>query len=112
MVDRIVSHRKNNELVPRAEPLPRKALVIEDLNKVLPEKLRTSTATGVILCHDPDELTIYISLKLLIANATFTCMVYSMVIKKRDNIKNASKKTNPSPQKWKTPNKLKVYPQF
>ena len=37
MVDRITSERKgSNGLVPRAEPTPLKALVIEDLDQDLP----------------------------------------------------------------------------
>ena len=79
MVDRIVFHRPNDELVPRGEPLPKKALVIEDIQRALPENFKSSTETGVIVCHEPGELNNYISLKLLIANATFSCMVYSMV---------------------------------
>lgn len=34
MVDRITSFRKDNPEIPRAEPLPKKALVIEDLKQV------------------------------------------------------------------------------
>ena len=79
MVDRITSHRENDELVPRAEPLPSKALVIEDLNHALPKNFKSSIETGVLICNEPDELKDYISLKLLICNATHTLMVYSMV---------------------------------
>lgn len=80
MVDRITSHREDDELVPRAEPLPSKALVIEDLKRALPKNFKSSTTTGVLVCHDPGELKNYILLKLLICNATHTLMVYSMVI--------------------------------
>ncbi len=80
MVDRITSHRENDELVRRAEPLLTKALVIEDLKRVLPENFQSSTTTGVLISHESGELKDFISLKLLIANATHTCMVYSMVI--------------------------------
>lgn len=36
MVDRITSKRDNEPNVPKAEPIPSKSLVIEDLNKQLP----------------------------------------------------------------------------
>ena len=77
MVDRITSHRIDDELVPRAEPLPAKALVIEDLNNRLPAKIRTY---GVLITSEPNELEKLISLKLLISNATHSCMVYSMAL--------------------------------
>lgn len=47
MVDRITSYRDNEPNVPRAEPLPSKALVIEDLNRRLPPVLRSLSSFGV-----------------------------------------------------------------
>ena len=41
MVDRIVSHHPNDLEIPRCEPLPAKALVIEDTKHVLPEVLHS-----------------------------------------------------------------------
>lgn len=43
MVDRIVSQRPDsNGMVPRCEPIPKKALVIEDLSSDLPQVLSSS----------------------------------------------------------------------
>ena len=45
MVDRITSQRDGDSEVPRAEPLPAKALVIEDLQQVLPAGLQDAQST-------------------------------------------------------------------
>ena len=68
MVDRITSHRVGDPDVPRAEPLPEKALVIEDLGGVLPEAL--GAVRGVVVRTAVGRLGVDIALKLRIANAT------------------------------------------
>ncbi|KAF0694620.1 Aste57867_14516 [Aphanomyces stellatus] len=78
MVDRITAARPGNSLVPYAEPLPRKALVIEDLANVLP--LAWATCPGVVVRHEPHALHVDHALKLGIANATHTAMVYCLAL--------------------------------
>lgn len=80
IVDRITSHRAGDEFVPRTEPLPSKALIIEDLNHRLPEIFQTLTNFGVRICFNEEDLPNYTQLKLLIANATHTCATYSMAL--------------------------------
>lgn len=80
MVDRITSFRENDANVPRAEPLPDKALVIEDTQNRLPQGLKSLPGFGVRICSNHTEILNCISLKLLIANATHTSMVYSMAL--------------------------------
>ena len=91
MVDRITAARSSSEyLVPRAEPLPTKALVIEDLKKVLPPSLASSP--GVILRQKSGEIDIDHLLKLRIANATHSAMVYAMALAGLKNTTDASDK--------------------
>mmetsp|Transcript_58313 Transcript_58313/g.103599 ORF Transcript_58313/g.103599 Transcript_58313/m.103599 type:complete len:949 (+) Transcript_58313:80-2926(+) len=78
MVDRITSHREGCPDVPRAEPLPSKALVIEDLQSVLPWKW--SSVPGVKVRAQPGQLVQDITLKLRIANGIHTAMVYAMAL--------------------------------
>mmetsp|Transcript_47618 Transcript_47618/g.136995 ORF Transcript_47618/g.136995 Transcript_47618/m.136995 type:complete len:518 (-) Transcript_47618:260-1813(-) len=78
MVDRITSHRVGDSDVPRAEPLPAKALVIEDLRGVLPERM--SSAPGVVIRASAKQLEQDIALKLRIANGLHTAMVYAMAL--------------------------------
>ncbi len=82
MVDRITSQRANDEHVPRAEPLPAKALVVEDLHRRLPDAFHSASLAclGVRVCSNAADLSSYIAAKLLIANATHTCLVYSMAL--------------------------------
>jgi len=80
MVDRITSYRQGDESVPRAEPLPYKALVIEDINDRLNPVLKTLKHLGVHICSETSEIIDCINFKLMIANATHTCMVYSMAM--------------------------------
>ena len=80
MVDRITSHRDGDEIVPRAEPLPSKALVIEDLDRRLPNGFRNLSNMGVHICYHEHELQELINAKLLIANATHTCIAYGMAL--------------------------------
>ena len=80
MVDRITAHREGDSNVPKAEPLPSKALVIEDLNSRLPCEIRPSTSQGVHICKRAGELEKFVSLKLRIANGTHTSLVYAMAL--------------------------------
>ena len=78
MVDRITSHRSGCTDVPRAEPLPAKALVIEDLTSSLPPQF--GSVPGVVVRHQSGELALDIALKLRIANGIHTAMVYAMAL--------------------------------
>lgn len=78
MVDGITSQREGHPEVPRAEPLPEKALVIEDLAGVLPEEL--GAVAGVQLRSKAGELALDIAMKLRIANGLHTAMVYVMAL--------------------------------
>ena len=62
VVDRITSHRPGAPEVPRAEPLPRKALVIEDVRRVLPAAF--GAVRGVHLRTREGEIGIDLQLKL------------------------------------------------
>ena len=81
MVDRITSHRVGDPDVPRAEPLPEKALVIEDLGGVLPEAL--GAVRGVVVRTAVGRLGVDIALKLRIANATHSAMALPMALGRR-----------------------------
>ncbi|CAK4905500.1 unnamed protein product [Aphanomyces euteiches] len=83
MVDRITAARLHNNFVPYAEPLPTKALVIEDLQKVLPAQW--VSIPGVVIRTEPGALDKDHSLKLGIANATHTAMVYCLALSKIAN---------------------------
>ncbi|KAL1507052.1 hypothetical protein AB1Y20_007914 [Prymnesium parvum] len=78
MVDRITSHRDGSTEVPRSEPLPHKAFVIEDLRAVLPAQLRS--VPGVLVRTQANTLSHDIQLKLRIANGLHTAMVYVMAL--------------------------------
>ena len=67
--------------VPRAEPLPEKALVIEDLGGVLPEAL--GAVRGVVVRTAVGRLGVDIALKLRIANATHSAMALPMALGRR-----------------------------
>ena len=83
MVDRITGSRETDPLVPYTEPLPRKALVIEDLGNVLPGNFRD--ADGVVVRSEKSLIEIDHLLKLRIANGTHTAMVYAMALSKLKN---------------------------
>ena len=78
MVDRITSHRAGAPEVPRAEPLPLKALVIEDLGGILPAQL--GAVPGVVIRTQPSRLGEDIQLKLRVANGLHSAMVYVMAL--------------------------------
>lgn len=79
MVDRLTSHRPGNVLVPSTEPCPRKALVIEDLHGVL-DVAAFSVQPGVHIRTKHGELAQDYLLKLSVANAVHTAMVYLMAL--------------------------------
>ena len=64
--------------MPRAEPLPAKALVIEDLHSVLPTAL--ASASGVVVRTEPGSLRSDLQQKLRIANGLHSAMVYVMAL--------------------------------
>ncbi|GAB9463205.1 Mannitol 2-dehydrogenase [Globisporangium polare] len=79
MVDRLTTHRPDNTVVPLTEPCPYKALVIEDLRAVL-DAPAFSTQAGVHIRSSRAELEKDHLLKLSIANAVHTAMVYLMAL--------------------------------
>mmetsp|Transcript_16253 Transcript_16253/g.18775 ORF Transcript_16253/g.18775 Transcript_16253/m.18775 type:complete len:483 (-) Transcript_16253:363-1811(-) len=99
MVDRITSQRPNHDTekqqqqqqqlitVPRAEPIPMKALVIEDVNQILPSQFSSSRILheqyGVVIrspLQSKTALTTDIALKLRIANGTHTALAHVMAL--------------------------------
>lgn len=83
MVDRITASRQGDLLVPYAEPLPRKALVVEDLHRNLPQSF--TKADGVVVRTEKGQIETDHLLKLRIANGTHTSMVYAMALSKLEN---------------------------
>lgn len=84
MVDRITSQRPDSGgMVPRAEPTPAKALVIQDVNGDLPPELLTSTIKdkyGVVVRSKEGQLDADIALKLRVANGTHTAAAHVMAL--------------------------------
>eukprot|EP00536_Pseudo-nitzschia_multiseries_P018300 jgi/Psemu1/70501/estExt_Genemark1.C_23640003 len=85
MVDRITAQRPgSNGLVPRAEPTPPKALVLEDLDERLPAVVRTDpslrTDHGVVIRTKAGQLDADIALKLRVANGTHTAIAHAMAV--------------------------------
>ncbi|POM63475.1 LOW QUALITY PROTEIN: Hypothetical protein PHPALM_21114, partial [Phytophthora palmivora] len=79
MVDRLTSHRAGDSLVPLTEPWPTKTLVIEDLQGVLDAKV-LSALPGVHIRTTAGQLEQDHLLKLSIANAVHTAMVYLLAL--------------------------------
>ncbi|RLN14234.1 hypothetical protein BBJ28_00024229, partial [Nothophytophthora sp. Chile5] len=79
MVDRLTSHRPGNPLVPLTEPWPTKTLVIEDLQGVLNAGV-FSALPGVHIRTVAGKLEQDHLLKLSIANAVHTAMVYLLAL--------------------------------
>ncbi|GMF34840.1 unnamed protein product [Phytophthora lilii] len=79
MVDRLTSHRAGDSLVPLTEPWPTKTLVIEDLEGVLDAKT-LSALPGVHIRTTAGQLEQDHLLKLSIANAVHTAMVYLLAL--------------------------------
>lgn len=87
MVDCLVSHRAGNTLVPLTEPWPTKTIVVEDLQHVLEvEKLR-SLAGIHVRTNSAAELKQDQLLKLSVANAVHTAMVYLLAISRLRNVR-------------------------
>lgn len=84
MVDRITSQRpESGGLVPRAEPTPAKALVIEDLESDLPPELLSNKIKdefGVVVRSKEGQLNADIALKLRVANGTHTAVAHVMAL--------------------------------
>lgn len=81
MVDRITSQRPDsNGLVPRAEPTPLKALVIEDLDRALFDVFGNLKQCGLVVRTSPQLLDADIALKLRVANGTHTAAAHSMAL--------------------------------
>mmetsp|Transcript_19940 Transcript_19940/g.44464 ORF Transcript_19940/g.44464 Transcript_19940/m.44464 type:complete len:576 (-) Transcript_19940:1691-3418(-) len=84
MVDRITSQRDgSNGMVPRCEPVPGKALVVEDLGGDLPAVLSSpemKAKYGVVIRTEAGQLDGDIALKLRVANGTHTAVAHVMAL--------------------------------
>jgi len=83
MVDRITSHREGDPMVPRAEPVPAKALVLLDEHGDLPLWFATQQKTpslGLVIRRTAKELQMDIALKLRVANGTHTAIAHAMAL--------------------------------
>lgn len=84
MVDRITSQREgSNGDIPKCEPTPSKALVLEDLKGVLPNMLRNENISrnfGIIIRDKQGQLSSDIALKLRVANGTHTAIAHVMAL--------------------------------
>jgi mannitol-1-phosphate/altronate dehydrogenase len=76
MVDRVVTQRDGEPMVPKAEELPLKAIVCEDLQRRLPKAF--AGCKGVVVRTEPGALDLDLALKLRILNGTHSAMVYLM----------------------------------
>jgi mannitol-1-phosphate/altronate dehydrogenase len=77
MVDRITSARPDDSMVPRAEPMPRKALVVLDPNGDLSW---FPPFPGLIIRRTQEEIDSDLGLKLRIANGTHTALAHAMAL--------------------------------
>ena len=84
MVDRITSQRDgSNGMVPRCEPVPSKALVIEDMDADLPAMFSSpelKSEYGVVVRTKAGQLDGDIALKLRVANGTHTAAAHVMAL--------------------------------
>ena len=84
MVDRITSQRDGSSgMVPRCEPVPSKALVIEDLDADLPaifSSQELKSKYGVVVRTQSGQLDGDIALKLRVANGTHTAIAHVMAL--------------------------------
>jgi hypothetical protein len=82
MVDRITSMRPGNGLVPRAEPIPRKALVLEDLHNNIPDAFssKATRALGLVVRKEAGMLCSDTALKLRVCNGTHTALAHCMAL--------------------------------
>jgi hypothetical protein len=84
MVDRITSHREGDPMVPKAEPVPAKALVILDSEGDLPVAFhKMKESHGVVVRSTRAELEIDLALKLRVANGTHTALAHILALTKR-----------------------------
>ena len=79
MVDCIVSQRDTNSHIPRCEPLPTKAFVIEDLKHQLTH-VKWNSNRGLHIRYVEGEIAIDHALKLRICNGVHTSVVYVMAL--------------------------------
>ena len=84
MVDRITSQRdESSGMVPRCEPVPSKALVVEDLDADLPATFSSQelkSKYGVVVRTQSGQLDGDIALKLRVANGTHTAVAHVMAL--------------------------------
>ena len=84
MVDRITSQRDgSNGMVPRCEPVPSKAIVVEDLRGDMPATFSSpdlKAKYGVVIRTKADQLDGDIALKLRVANGTHTAVAHVMAL--------------------------------
>jgi len=84
MVDQITSQRDGSHgMVPRCEPVPSKALVIEDLDADLPAMFsspKLKSKYGVVVRTQSGQLDGDIALKLRVANGTHTAVAHVMAL--------------------------------
>jgi hypothetical protein len=79
MVDRITSQRKGSHgIVPRCEPLPKKALVVLDADSDLPPTLKDQP--GVLIRRSREQMDTDVALKLRIANGTHTAIAHALAL--------------------------------
>jgi mannitol-1-phosphate/altronate dehydrogenase len=82
-MDRITSQREgSNGMVPRAEPVPAKALVLLDEQNDLPEAFTKCEDLGVVVRETASQLQADIALKLRVANGTHTAAAHVMALLK------------------------------
>ncbi|CAH0482804.1 unnamed protein product [Peronospora belbahrii] len=82
MVDRITNHRIGDSLVPLTEPMPAKAIVIEDLKGVL-DADTFQKVPGVHLRTAESEIAKDYLLKFSLGNAVNSAMVYLLALSRR-----------------------------
>jgi mannitol-1-phosphate/altronate dehydrogenase len=83
MVDRITSSRPDSQgMIPRAEPLPAKALVILDPSHDLPTQFSSSSLEGVVIRSTRAHLEADLALKLRVANGTHTAVAHALALDK------------------------------
>jgi hypothetical protein len=83
MVDRITSHVDDQPHIPRAEPMPRKALVILDEQRDLPKIFmqKQSFIPGLVIRKTRKSFESDMALKLRIANGTHTALAHVLALK-------------------------------
>jgi mannitol-1-phosphate/altronate dehydrogenase len=83
MVDRITSQRdESHGLIPRAEPIPEKALVILDEHSDLPSIFCNLKNLGVVVRTTRQQLQADIALKLRVANGTHTAVAHLLALQR------------------------------